>query len=242
MRIIETKGISRTYIMGANTVHALQSISISIDKGEYVAFMGPSGSGKSTLMNIVGCLDTPTSGSYTLNNHLVSEMTENELAEVRNKEIGFVFQTFNLLPRATALENVALPLVYAGYSKSDRDEMAMTALQNVDLANRHHHKPSELSGGQRQRVAIARALVNSPSILLADEPTGNLDSKTSYDIMNLFQELHDKGHTIIMVTHEDDIAHYAHRIIRLRDGLIERDMKNENISRNEAVSVKDVNH
>ncbi len=235
MRIIETKGISRTYIMGANTVHALQSISISIDKGEYVAFMGPSGSGKSTLMNIVGCLDTPTSGSYILNNHLVSEMTENELAEVRNKEIGFVFQTFNLLPRATALENVALPLIYAGYSKSDRDEMAMTALQNVDLANRHHHKPNELSGGQRQRVAIARALVNNPSILLADEPTGNLDSKTSYDIMNLFQQLHDKGHTIIMVTHEDDIAHYAHRIIRLRDGLIEKDMKNENISRSEAV-------
>lgn len=221
--------------MGANTVHALQSISISIDKGEYVAFMGPSGSGKSTLMNIVGCLDTPTSGSYILNNHLVSEMTENELAEVRNKEIGFVFQTFNLLPRATALENVALPLIYAGYSKSDRDEMAMTALQNVDLANRHHHKPNELSGGQRQRVAIARALVNNPSILLADEPTGNLDSKTSYDIMNLFQQLHDKGHTIIMVTHEDDIAHYAHRIIRLRDGLIEKDMKNENISRSEAV-------
>lgn len=235
MRIIETKGISRTYIMGTNTVHALQSISISIDKGEYVAFMGPSGSGKSTLMNIVGCLDTPTSGSYILNNHLVSEMTENELAEVRNKEIGFVFQTFNLLPRATALENVALPLIYAGYSKSDRDEMAMTALQNVDLANRHHHKPNELSGGQRQRVAIARALVNNPSILLADEPTGNLDSKTSYDIMNLFQQLHDKGHTIIMVTHEDDIAHYAHRIIRLRDGLIEKDMKNENISRSEAV-------
>jgi len=231
-----------TYIMGTNTVHALQSISISIEKGEYVAFMGPSGSGKSTLMNIVGCLDTPTSGSYTLNNHLVSEMTENELAEVRNKEIGFVFQTFNLLPRATALENVALPLVYAGYSKSDRDEMAMTALQNVDLANRHHHKPNELSGGQRQRVAIARALVNNPSILLADEPTGNLDSKTSYDIMNLFQELHDKGHRIIMVTHQNDIAHYAHRIIRLRDGLIEKDMKNENISRNEAVSLKDVNH
>ena len=217
--------------MGTNTVHALQSISISIDKGEYVAFMGPSGSGKSTLMNIVGCLDTPTSGTYMLNNHLVSDMTENELAVVRNKEIGFVFQTFNLLPRATALENVALPLIYAGYSKSEREEMAMDALKNVDLANRHHHKPNELSGGQRQRVAIARALVNNPSILLADEPTGNLDTKTSYDIMSLFQELHDKGHTIIMVTHEDDIAHYAHRIIRLRDGLIEWDRKNENVNR-----------
>jgi putative ABC transport system ATP-binding protein len=236
MRIIETKGISRAYVMGTNTVHALQSISISIDKGEYVAFMGPSGSGKSTLMNIVGCLDTPTSGTYMLNNHLVSDMTENELAVVRNKEIGFVFQTFNLLPRATALENVALPLIYAGYSKSEREEMAMEALKNVDLANRHHHKPNELSGGQRQRVAIARALVNNPSILLADEPTGNLDTKTSYDIMNLFQELHDKGHTIIMVTHEDDIAHYAHRIIRLRDGLIEWDRKNENVNRTEAVA------
>lgn len=217
--------------MGSTIVNALQSVSISIDKGEYVAFMGPSGSGKSTLMNIVGCLDTPSGGSYMLNNQLVSEMTENELAEVRNKEIGFVFQTFNLLPRATALENVALPLIYAGYNKSDREEMAMAALESVSLADRHHHKPNELSGGQRQRVAIARALVNDPSILLADEPTGNLDTKTSYDIMNLFQELHDKGHTIIMVTHEDDIAHYAHRIIRLRDGLVEWDRKNEEITR-----------
>ena len=221
--------------MGNTIVNALQSVSISIDKGEYVAFMGPSGSGKSTLMNIVGCLDTPTGGTYMLNNQLVSEMTENELAEVRNKEIGFVFQTFNLLPRATALENVALPLIYAGYNKSDREEMAMTALENVDLADRYHHRPNELSGGQRQRVAIARALVNDPSILLADEPTGNLDSKTSYDIMNLFQELHDKGHTIIMVTHEDDIAHYAHRIIRLRDGLVEWDKKNDDITRGEPV-------
>lgn len=231
MRIIETIDISRTYKMGDNIVKALQSVSINIEKGEYVAFMGPSGSGKSTLMNIIGCLDTPSGGSYSLNNHLVSEMTENELAEVRNKEIGFVFQTFNLLPRATAKENVALPLIYAGYSKSDRDEMAMAALESVTLADRWHHRPNELSGGQRQRVAIARALVNNPSIILADEPTGNLDSKTSYDIMALFQELHDKGNTIIMVTHEDDIAHYAHRIVRLRDGLVEWDRENETVSR-----------
>lgn len=224
--------------MGSNEVRALQSVSISIDKGEYVAFMGPSGSGKSTLMNIVGCLDTPSGGTYMLNNQLVSDMTENELAEVRNKEIGFVFQTFNLLPRATALENVALPLIYAGYGKSDREEMAMTALENVGLADRWHHRPNELSGGQRQRVAIARALVNNPSIILADEPTGNLDSKTSHDIMNLFQELHDKGNTIIMVTHEDDIAHYAHRIIRLRDGLVEWDRKNENITRSRPVTAQ----
>jgi putative ABC transport system ATP-binding protein len=232
-KIIETHNISKVYKMGDNIVNALQSVSITINRGEYVAFMGPSGSGKSTLMNIVGCLDTPTAGTYELNNQMVSEMTENELATVRNKEIGFVFQTFNLLPRATALENVALPLIYAGYRKDDRMEMAMTALENVNLADRHHHRPNELSGGQRQRVAIARALVNNPSIILADEPTGNLDSKTSYGIMALFQELHDKGNTIIMVTHEDDIAHYAHRIIRLRDGLVEWDRPNENVNRQE---------
>lgn len=236
MNIIETRNIKRVYKMGDNIVNALQDVTISIEKGEYVAFMGPSGSGKSTLMNIIGCLDTPTSGTYILNNHVVSEMTENQLAEVRNKEIGFVFQTFNLLPRASALENVALPLIYAGYNRADREEMAMEALSNVGLAERHHHKPNELSGGQRQRVAIARALVNNPSIILADEPTGNLDTKTSYDIMRLFQDLHDKGNTIIMVTHEDDIAHYAHRIIRLRDGLIEWDRKNENINRGEPVA------
>ena len=237
MKIIETHHVAKIYKMGNNIVNALQDISISIDKGEYVAFMGPSGSGKSTLMNIVGCLDSPTAGTYKLNNHLVSDMTENELAEVRNKEIGFVFQTFNLLPRATALDNVALPLIYAGYGKSDRDEIAMQALENVRLADRHHHKPNELSGGQRQRVAIARALVNKPSIILADEPTGNLDTKTSYEIMGLFQELHDQGNTIIMVAHEDDIAHYAHRIIRLRDGLIEWDHKNDNVNRSQAAPV-----
>jgi putative ABC transport system ATP-binding protein len=228
MRIIETKNIAREYKMGDNIVRALQDVSINIEKGEYVAFMGPSGSGKSTLMNIIGCLDTP--------NQLVSDMTENELAVVRNKEIGFVFQTFNLLPRASALENVALPLIYAGYGKSDREEIAMEALKSVSLDDRWHHKPNELSGGQRQRVAIARALVNNPSIILADEPTGNLDSKTSYSIMNLFQELHDKGNTIIMVTHEDDIARYAHRIVRLKDGLIEWDKKNENVNRGEPVA------
>jgi putative ABC transport system ATP-binding protein len=233
-KIIETHEISKVYKMGDNIVNALQSITISIDKGEYVAFMGPSGSGKSTLMNIVGCLDSPTNGTYRLNNQEVSEMTENELAMIRNKEIGFVFQTFNLLPRASALENVALPLIYAGYSRSDREEIAMTALESVNLGDRYHHKPNELSGGQRQRVAIARALVNNPSIILADEPTGNLDTKTSYDIMNLFQDLHDKGNTIILVTHEDDIAHYSHRIIRLRDGLIEWDRKNEKVTRNPA--------
>ena len=237
-KIIETSDISKVYQMGTQTVKALQSVSIEIDRGEYVAFMGPSGSGKSTLMNIIGCLDTPSGGNYVLNNNDVSHLTENELAEIRNKEIGFVFQTFNLLPRATALENVALPLIYAGYGKYDREEKAMQTLDNVGLADRAHHRPNELSGGQRQRVAIARALVNDPSIILADEPTGNLDSKTSYDIMDLFQTLHDRGNTIIMVTHEDDIAHYSHRIIRLRDGLVEKDEINTEISSTRSVELK----
>ncbi|MDH5366932.1 MAG: ABC transporter ATP-binding protein [Cyclobacteriaceae bacterium] len=233
--MIETSEISKIYQMGTQTVNALQSVSMEINRGEYVAFMGPSGSGKSTLMNIIGCLDTPTAGKYVLNDNDVSHLTENELAEIRNKEIGFVFQTFNLLPRATALENVALPLIYAGLGKSERNEKALETLDSVGLADRADHRPNELSGGQRQRVAIARALVNDPSIILADEPTGNLDSKTSYDIMELFQHLHDQGNTIIMVTHEDDIAHYAHRIIRLRDGLIETDIVNDKITRSKKV-------
>lgn len=215
--------------MGSEVIKALQSITIDINKGEYVAFMGASGSGKSTLMNIVGCLDTPSDGTYILNNNNVSDLTENQLAEIRNKEIGFVFQTFNLLPRATSLENVALPLIYAGIGKGEREERALATLASVGLDDRASHKPNELSGGQRQRVAIARALVNNPSIILADEPTGNLDSKTSYSIMDLFQRLHDEGNTLIMVTHEDDIAHYAHRIVKLRDGLVESDVPNENI-------------
>ena len=230
-KVIETNQISRKYQMGNEIIMALKSISININRGEYVAFMGPSGSGKSTLMNIVGCLDTPTAGDYMLNGKNVSNLTENELAEIRNKEIGFVFQTFNLLPRSSSLENVALPLVYAGYGKADREKKALAALENVGLGDRAGHRPNELSGGQRQRVAIARALVNNPSIILADEPTGNLDTKTSYDIMDLFEELHDRGNTIIMVTHEEDIAQYAHRIIRLRDGLIESDIINDNIRR-----------
>ncbi|WP_338762435.1 ABC transporter ATP-binding protein [Bernardetia sp. ABR2-2B] len=226
--VIRTEKISRRYKMGDEIIHALKSVSISINFGEYVAFMGPSGSGKSTLMNIVGCLDTPTSGSYTLNKRDVSRLSEDQLAEIRNKEIGFVFQTFNLLPRASSLDNVALPLIYAGYSKKERDAKAKKALEDVGLGDRYHHKPNELSGGQRQRVAIARALINNPSIILADEPTGNLDTKTSYEIMNLFAELHKKGNTIIMVTHEEDIANYAHRVVFMRDGNIERDEKNEN--------------
>lgn len=228
-KIIETKNIARIYKMGSEIVQALKSVTMDIDKGEYVAFMGPSGSGKSTLMNIIGCLDTPTDGQYILNNNDVSHLTENELAEIRNKEIGFVFQTFNLLPRASSLDNVALPLIYAGLGRSEREERAYQALENVGLGDRASHKSNELSGGQRQRVAIARALVNNPSIILADEPTGNLDTKTSYDIMDLFQKLHDSGNTIIMVTHEDDIAHYAHRIVRLRDGLIESDELNKDV-------------
>jgi putative ABC transport system ATP-binding protein len=225
-KIIETHNIEKRYVMGSEVILALKSISITINKGEYVAFMGPSGSGKSTLMNIIGALDTPTKGSYILNGKDVSNMSENELAEIRNKEIGFVFQTFNLLPRFSALENVALPLIYAGYSKAERTERAIKTLEDVGLGNRYKHKPNEMSGGQRQRVAIARALVNNPSIILADEPTGNLDSKTSYDIMDLFDELHRRGNTIIMVTHEEDIANYAHRIVRMRDGLIEKDETN----------------
>ena len=212
--------------MGTEEIRALRSVSITIRRGEYVAFMGPSGSGKSTLMNLIGCLDTPTSGSYVLNGQDVSNMTDNALAEVRNKEIGFVFQTFNLLPRASALDNVALPLVYAGLSRTDRHKRALASLKSVGLENRSSHRPNELSGGQRQRVAIARALVNDPSILLADEPTGNLDSKTSYEIMDLFEALYRQGNTIIMVTHEEDIAQYAHRIVRLRDGLVESDVPN----------------
>ncbi|QDA61081.1 ABC transporter ATP-binding protein [Hymenobacter jejuensis] len=235
--VIETTDISKMYQMGTERIHALRSVTITIQRGEYVAFMGPSGSGKSTLMNIVGCLDTPTSGRYVLNGQDVSRMTDNQLAEVRNKEIGFVFQTFNLLPRATSLDNVALPLIYAGFSKSDREEKAMQALKSVGLETRAKHRPNELSGGQRQRVAIARALVNDPSIILADEPTGNLDSKTSYEIMDLFEALYAKGNTIIMVTHEEDIARYAHRIVRLRDGLVESDAVNTDVARHDHLTV-----
>ena len=227
--MISVKELRKTYIMGTEKVHALQSITVDIEKNEYLALMGPSGSGKSTLMNLLGCLDTPSSGEYYLNNINVSTMTDSELAEVRNKEIGFVFQTFNLLPRLTALENVGLPLVYAGINKSKRKEMAMNALESVGLADRVTHKPNELSGGQRQRVAIARALVNNPSIILADEPTGNLDSKTSMELMGLFEKIHQNGNTVIVVTHEQDIAQHTHRIIRLRDGLVEADEINENI-------------
>ena len=223
--IIEVKDISRHYFVGKQIVKAIDSISVDIKKNEYVSFMGASGSGKSTLMNIIGCLDSPTGGNYKLNDKDVSNMSENELADIRNKEIGFVFQTFNLLPRASALDNVALPLVYAGYSSNQRKDLAMMALEDVDLVDRASHKPNELSGGQRQRVAIARALVNNPSIILADEPTGNLDSKTSYGIMDLFSLLHEKGNTIIMVTHEEDIAEYSKRIVRLKDGLISSDKK-----------------
>ncbi len=227
--IIKLSDIGRRYVMGQEEIHAIRSISLSIARNEYVALMGPSGSGKSTLMNIIGCLDTPTKGQYVLNQTDVSRMDDESLAEIRNKEIGFVFQTFNLLPRSTALDNVALPLVYAGVSKQVRRERAMEMLDLVGLADRVHHKPNELSGGQRQRVAVARALVNKPSIILADEPTGNLDSKTSYEIMALFEEIHAGGNTIILVTHEEDIARHAHRIVRLRDGLVESDGLNEDI-------------
>ncbi len=228
-KIIDLKGISRFYQVGTEIVKALNGIDLSIRKNEFVALMGPSGSGKSTLMNILGCLDTPTGGSYFLNHVDVSKMTDSELAEVRNREIGFIFQTFNLLPRSTALENVILPLIYAGYPKHQRIEMAKEALEHVQLGDRMHHRPNELSGGQRQRVAIARALVNKPSIVLADEPTGNLDSKTSVEIMGLLEEIHTEGNTIILVTHEPDIALHAHRIVKLRDGVIEHDELNDNI-------------
>jgi putative ABC transport system ATP-binding protein len=225
--LIQLRDIAKIYQMGALEVKALQSITLDIDKNEYVALMGPSGSGKSTLMNIIGCLDTPTKGEYILNNTNVSDLRDNQLAEIRNKEIGFVFQTFNLLPRYSALENVALPLVYAGIGKEEREVRAMEVLNQVGLNDRMHHKPNELSGGQRQRVAVARAMVNRPSIILADEPTGNLDSKTSIEIMELFKEIHSLGNTIILVTHEEDIAENAHRIVRLIDGLVGSDVRNE---------------
>ena len=236
-KVIEITNLAKTYIMGLEKVYALKGVSIDINKNEYVALMGPSGSGKSTLMNLIGCLDTPTSGEYILDGNNVSKMSDSELAEVRNKQIGFVFQTFNLLPRMSALENVALPLVYAGLSKSAREKRAAEVLAIVNLADRMTHKPNELSGGQRQRVAIARALVNNPSIILADEPTGNLDTKTSIEIMSIFEEIHANGNTVILVTHEPDIADHAHRVIRLRDGEVESDMLNQHI-----ISVSDPTH
>ena len=227
MPLIETRDLWKTYVMGDEEIHALKGVSIAIERGEYVAIMGPSGSGKSTLMNLIGCLDTPSKGTYLLNNKEVSQMNDNELARIRNEEIGFVFQTFNLLPRATALHNVELPLVYAGMGKTARLAQAKAAIEKVELTHRMSHRPNELSGGQRQRVAIARALVNNPSILLADEPTGNLDSKTGVEIMALFARLHEGGNTIILVTHEPDIAAYAHRVIAIRDGQVERDVRQE---------------
>jgi putative ABC transport system ATP-binding protein len=228
--IIHLENIRKSYFMGKQELQVLKGISLDIIKSEYVALMGPSGSGKSTLMNIIGCLDTPSGGSYTLNGKDVSDMTDNALAEVRNKEIGFVFQQFNLLPRLTALENVALPLVYAGMNRKQRNERAMHVMEMVSLTDRSHHKPNELSGGQCQRVAIARALVNDPSIILADEPTGNLDSVTSYEIMDILGQIHSNGNTIVLVTHETDIANFARRIVRLRDGKMESDKKNEPVA------------
>ena len=231
--IIGLRGIRREFNLGDETITALQEINLDIFKNEYVALMGPSGSGKSTLMNILGCLDTPTAGQYFLDGNDVSKSSDNELAVVRNKQIGFIFQTFNLIPRLTTIENVALPLIYAGWGKKERDERAIEVLKQVGLADRMKHKPNELSGGQRQRVAVARALVNNPSLILADEPTGNLDTKTSYEIMKLFEEIHENGNTIVVVTHEEDIASYAHRIVRMRDGLIESDQPNLNIHKAE---------
>lgn len=225
MALIETRDLWKTYVMGDEEIHALRGVSVEIDRGEYVAIMGPSGSGKSTLMNLVGCLDTPSKGSYLLNSKEVAAMNDDELARIRNEEIGFVFQTFNLLPRATALHNVELPLIYAGMPAKERQERAKQALEKVELMSRATHRPNELSGGQRQRVAIARALVNNPSILLADEPTGNLDSKTGNEIMGVFERLHAGGNTIILVTHEPDIAAYAHRVVSIRDGQVEKDVK-----------------
>lgn len=227
--IIQLKNIAKAYKIGTEVIHALRDVSLEIYKNEYVALMGPSGSGKSTLMNMLGCLDSPSSGEYILNGTSVAQMLDNDLAEVRNKEIGFVFQSFNLLPRSTALDNVMLPLIYAGYTKSNRLKRGKEVLEQVGLGDRIMHKPNELSGGQRQRVAIARALVNHPAIILADEPTGNLDSKTSIEIMALLEEIHKQGNTIVLVTHEEDIAQHAHRIVRLKDGKVERDYKNENI-------------
>jgi putative ABC transport system ATP-binding protein len=229
--LISIRNLNRTYVMGQEVVEALKNVSLDIAKNEYVALMGPSGSGKSTLMNLLGCLDSPTRGEYWLNGIEVSTMDDSDLAEVRNKQIGFVFQTFNLMPRLSALENVALPLVYAGISKEKRLEQARHVLDAVGLGDRMLHKPNELSGGQRQRVAVARALVNDPAIILADEPTGNLDSKTSYEIMGLFEQIHQAGNTVILVTHEQDIALHAHRVVRLRDGLIESDAANDNITK-----------
>jgi putative ABC transport system ATP-binding protein len=227
--LISMHDIWKTYQMGAEQLHALKGVSFEVKKGEYLAIIGPSGSGKSTLMNLIGCLDSPTRGNYWINGHLVSAMSDDELARIRNKEIGFVFQTFNLLARATALHNVELPLIYAGIRAGERHEKAIHALESVELGDRVTHRPNELSGGQRQRVAIARALVNHPSILLADEPTGALDTSTSYEIMNLFEHLHEEGNTIIVVTHEPDIAARAHRVITIRDGVIEKDERNEHI-------------